>query len=928
MTMLEQWIVDQLEPLAPRPLLIVRDPQRMIRKGAFAVDGWAERHGYTVLFCTGNLGLRDLYEPLRGDPEARVLLVDRSRSDARTPLFYPDLAVLAGPQGLLTLTLRAYLAAASGDPLWPPLVNERGLARLLLAYLPQALEAHRSLRRVDARRFTDNDLYKIVLGAALRINPFQQLDAPTVRRLCIEQHQEIRALQEVLPAEVTDALRRAIEAAPRPFCWLLARDPDLVLRAFTLAAILHQHGLDYKLLLSNLDPALYDYREIDAAFLDQALHDQLAADPERVAADVAAAEAFLLEQPARLAFLLHERLPLAQPQQALAILQQERLSPLLRGLALVALLADLIRHKNLAFHRQVTALLGRQAEEVALPALRRPGEAWLALETAYRRCVQVHELTARLAELAKKLNVTEAGALSLEDFTHPWHEQGLSRLEYYLSDLERMFRVGAMLPAPRSAFWPELAALWDSARERLRELSEAVTQAQRLVDQRFQDFYRLHYSQWIQQADAPLVFTHQFLPRLVQAHWDPRGPAKAVILVFDGLRSDAWEELLRPVLEERFQVIASRPGSALLPTETKLSRKAIAAGCLPAEFHASSELDLLQGWLKRALDLRLRFQVVKDDDTIASGMTVRYVSDRLEYIVFNFSDKNLHGNDQDLAFIYNTTVREIIRQDVRAVLRELPADALLFVASDHGFAVVPRETVVVPGELVSGPHEIKYRVARTLGKLAGPDAGRVIDFDARRLGIPLSSSALAGQSFNTVLFPRPGYTLRRPSGPHAPDRYTHGGLSLAECLIPMVVMGRRQEQQLALELASVRQVGSVSEGEPLALEIVVRALQVGLADLPISLSFSRPEIPGRRELFSGPSATYSVAWTPALGEVSDDDRAAGLAGLPVTVILSYSQGGQPARLSQTVDVRVKLDPNRLRRRLDSKMDLLMGKMPR
>ncbi len=926
--MLEQWIVDQLEPLAPRPLVIVRDPQRMIQKGAFAVDGWAERRGYTVLFCTGNLGLRDLYEPLRADPEARVLLVDRSRSDSRTPLFYPDLAVRAGPQGLLTLTLRDYLVAASGDPLWPPLVNERGLARLLLAHLPQALEAHRSLRRVDARRFTDNDLYKIVLGAALRINPFQQLSAPTVRRLCIEQHQQIRALQEALPAEVTGALRQAIEAAPRPFCWLLARDPALVLRAFTLAAILHQHGLDYKLLLSNLDPALYDYRDIDAPFLDQALADQLAADPERVAADVAEAEAFLLERPDRLAFLLHERLPLAQPEQALAVLQRERLSPLLRGLALVSLLADLMRSKNLPFHRQAAALLAQQANEAVLPALRRPGEAWLALETAYRRGLQVHELTARLAELGKKLNVAEAKDLSLEDFTHPWHEQGLSRLEYYLSDLERMFRVGELLPAPRRAFWPELASLWDAARERLRELSETVTQTQRLVDHRFQDFYRLHYSQWIQQPDAPIVFTHQFLPRLLQAHWDPAGPAKAVVMVFDGLRSDAWEELLRPVLEERYQVIASRTGSALLPTETRLSRKAIAAGCLPLEFKASGELDLLQGWLKRAMDVQPRFQVVKDDDTSASGMTVRYVSDRLEYIVFNFSDKNLHGNDQDLAFIYDTTVRAIIRQDVRAVLRELPADALLFIASDHGFAAVPRETVVVPAALVSEPHEIKYRVARTLGKLDGPDAGRVIDFDARRLGIPLSSSSLSGQSFSTVLFPRPGYTLQRPSGPHAPDRYTHGGLSLAECLVPMVVMGRRQEQQLAAALGRVRQAGSVSEGEPLALEITVQATQIGLSDLPISLSFSRPEIPGRRELFSGPSATYSVAWTPALGELSDAERAAGLAVLPVTVILGYSQAGQPVRLSQTVDVRVKLDPNRLRRRLDSKMDLLMGKMPR
>ena len=60
--MIEPWIFSKLDLLKSRRLIILRDPQRMIQKGAYAVDGWAEQSGYTVLFCTGNLGLRDLYE--------------------------------------------------------------------------------------------------------------------------------------------------------------------------------------------------------------------------------------------------------------------------------------------------------------------------------------------------------------------------------------------------------------------------------------------------------------------------------------------------------------------------------------------------------------------------------------------------------------------------------------------------------------------------------------------------------------------------------------------------------------------------------------------------------------------------------------------------------------------------------------------------
>ena len=51
----------------------------LILRGAHVVDGWAEENGQVVLFCTGNLGLRDLYEARRDGPDGRILVVDRRR---------------------------------------------------------------------------------------------------------------------------------------------------------------------------------------------------------------------------------------------------------------------------------------------------------------------------------------------------------------------------------------------------------------------------------------------------------------------------------------------------------------------------------------------------------------------------------------------------------------------------------------------------------------------------------------------------------------------------------------------------------------------------------------------------------------------------------------------------------------------------------
>jgi len=929
--MIEQWILDKIEPHKRAPLIILRDPQRVIQPGAHVVDGWAEENGFSVLFCAGNLALREMYEAIRDDAEARVLVVDRSRLDADVPLFYPDLAATAPAERQMTLSLRSFLMEKTGDPHWPHLVDERNVSRLIVANLPDALHAYEQLRRVSPSRFSDSDLYKIVLGAVLKINPFRALSAAEVRRLCVEQHQAIESLAQVLPAEAVATLKQAIRRAPQPFCWLLDRDPDLIVRAFTLSAIMHQHGLEYQILLSNLDPALHDYREIQPQFLDEAMAEQLAADPDLVLADVREAETFLQSDPERLAFLLRDRLQIDDPQQALGVLKNERFSGLVRGMALVSLLADLIETKRYKFHQQVLDLLDDQAEETDLLALRRPGERWTALESAYRRAVEVYRLTDRLARAVKRFQVTSAEDLSFDEFDKLWNRERLNRLDYYISDLERTLRVGNILPTPRSAFWPELDARWAAARKELGETVKSIGQVQNLIDARFQDFYRLHYTKWIQRGDAPVVFTHQFLTRMLRAHWDPQSGRKAVVMVFDGLRTDAWDEFLRPVFEERFEVIESRPGSALIPTETHLSRKAISAGCLPKAFTSANELKLLQAWLEAHMGLNPQFRAVKDDDTVASGMTVRYVSDQLEYIVFNFTDQNLHGNPQDLAFIYDTTVQEIIRQDVRSVLRELPADALIFVTSDHGFSPVPKAMVRIPESIVADRRDVKYRYALTTNRLQGQAAKQVLEFDARVMGIPPFSEAVPNAGVSYVLFPRPGYTLRRPRHHRDPDRYTHGGLSLAECLVPMVVLGPRRAEQPVLQIESVRQVGSVSEGEELELEIAVVPLQMALPDISLSLTFSRDEIPARREVFRGTKTTYTVRWQPRPGDVTDEDRRRGVIVQPVTVILSYRSPVAPQnRVSQskTADVRIKLDPTRLRRRVDSKLDFLMGKVPK
>jgi len=925
--MLESWILSKLELYKQSHVVILRDPQRMIRPGARAVDGWAQEHGYTVLLCTGNLALREMYERLRNTPDAKILLVDRSRHDGQ--LFYPDLEA-ASPKPPLEITLRDFLVEKTGDLAWPHLVAERNFSRLILANIEGMIAAHEQLRQVSPTRFSDSDLYKIILGASLHFNPFKKLSTGEVRKICLEQHGTLDELNRLLPDEVKQILQQIIHNAPKPFCSLLERDPQTIIRAFTLAGLLHQHGLDYSLLLANLDPALHEYKNIDAAVLNAGLKDQSTFDPDLILADVQSAEDYLKEDAGRLSFLLRDQLHLDDPKHAAEALKKEQLSNLVRSIALASLLIDLILELNWQKHLKVLKNLEKQEQEAVFPVLRRPTEQWQQLLSAYKRAISLYQLTEKLKSQYTDLKVAQAEDLDFAKFDCLWNQEQLNRLDFYISDLERMLRVSDMLPAPHALLWPEFEKRWNDARSAFKSTTEVADKVFQVINKQFQDLYHRHYTQWILQNDSPAVFTHQFLSRMLKAHWDPKSGVKAVVMVFDGLRTDAWDEFVRPVMEEQFEVIESRPGSALIPTETELSRKAIAAGALPTEFPIKSkrELDLLAAWLKANLNLSPQFTVLRDDDTIASGMTVRYQSKELDYIVFNFTDDNLHHNSQDLAFIYNTTVREIIRQDVRSVLREMPANALLFVTSDHGFTPMPSGVLDVTDQIVEDRTLIKYRSVRAAHNFTGAEANQVVSFDIRSLKIPIPNVSHGCDPVQALLFPRPGLNFRREVYKHTPDRYSHGGLSLAECMVPMVVLGRRKQSHSVISLESVQQIGSMNENEPLEIMIKLRSTQMIFDGLPLTLSFSMPEITDRKEFFTGFEKSYQIQWKPKLKDITEEERNRGFIDFPVTILLTYSHQAQTFRQSKTIDVQVRLDTNRLRRRIDSRLDLLMGKTPK
>jgi len=90
-----------------------------------------------------------------------------------------------------------------------------------------------------------------------------------------------------------------------------------------------------------------------------------------------------------------------------------------------------------------------------------------------------------------------------------------------------------------------------------------------------------------------------------------------------------------------------------------------------------------------------------------------------------------------------------------------------------------------------------------------------------------------------------------------------------------------------------------------------------------------PVVQDRTELFRRDRQTYRLPWSlPTLDSPTSEEMEAAAAERTVTVTVRYRYGGKSHRTSKTLDVRILLDRNRLRRPGTSKLDAVLGMMPR
>lgn len=959
-TMLQAWVLEKLEIVKDAPRVVVRDPLQLLPKNDGSLHTFGTANHFVVIIASTNLVFRQLYELTLEDKDAKkILLVDRTPlkrrvtqvPDQAPALFYPDLLARLPAQAVIELDLRQFLREQTGDPNWPQEANTPPYARLIGRDPAAVLRAYENLRATAPGRFTDHDFQSIVAFAALGIpeSAFKQLDASAYWKIGLGGHDALREL-EMLAPEVTRPIHHVLERAPAPFKWLADGDPDRVVRAFYLSAILAQHLPNWNLLLANLDPTLQTYAAIDDKILAQATSQLIALDQRQAERDLTDGEDSLDK---RALELLIEQLKLSTPDGFASVLQKENYSTLLRSLALMLALDNLLSTQpSRGARERVLDSLSAPADGAQTRFVeRRASVAWAHLKQAYELASELQDLRAEMQAFLKQLDVTRGDKLTLQFFREVWNTKRLNRMEYFHSALQRAVDSGEFFPR-REEELPSLFSNRVAAIEKqVRALGDQMQQQLDKVNARFQEMVFARYGTWVKQ-DEEVRLTAQFLRRVVKPHWDPQ-KEKAVVLIFDGMRYDIWDEMLRPLAQERMEVIEDYAASSILPSETHLTRKALSAGTFPDEFDdGANESDLLQAGLKRVFGLNTTVEVLNPEGS-GTGETVRYRAGNLDWYIFELCDKELHKisyktlqdgrsvPSRPLSFIYDQHIKNIIDTEVSKILHSLAPGTKVFITADHGFGKIAREYLFVEESWLNEPDDCKYVNARLRETLSdagasGKTKNNSWEFSITKLRLPAqedemnrATNKLIHKTYASVIFPKTGFAFKRPRANFSPDAYSHGGISIQELTIPMVVLRVKARDQGLLVLDAIMGLSQGVEGQEVTFTLPLRlAPSAGLDELRVDVEAhygneSAQTALARQVLYvSAQPQTIVYTFTPDTQNATDDERHNGEMQRTLTITVRYKDGRRSMARTQAFPFTVKLNSEKIIRRVGNLGNIL------
>lgn len=315
----------------------------------------------------------------------------------------------------------------------------------------------------------------------------------------------------------------------------------------------------------------------------------------------------------------------------------------------------------------------------------------------------------------------------------------------------------------------------------------------------------------------------QTLRNLIQAG-SPR-KERVWIIILDGLRLDSWERFIWPKLREIFDLDGEEHlYLATLPSYTDVSRVSFLAGKLPPfwkDYYNQPTNDhniLLSRYLSLGKDeSKKKLKIVARVEEKVEQGELDFGDAQYRVMIFNISDDWIHHEQGSLVRVNEA----IISKFEKMVLSELPdkieAGDIVLITSDHGFIELRKKFAHKIDESQLGPdldmESVSYRYVQN-----GKDDRRI------RITYDNKNSWIMAQGYEW--FERP-----KQSGKVA--RYSHGGISMAEMVVPAVRLRKRTEKTVEL-LLTIETPAECCSGDTVKLPVCLA--NQGTVDTDVSLT--------------------------------------------------------------------------------------------
>ena len=205
---------------------------------------------------------------------------------------------------------------------------------------------------------------------------------------------------------------------------------------------------------------------------------------------------------------------------------------------------------------------------------------------------------------------------------------------------------------------------------------------------------------WGKYLNDPRLSTHVLWDFIRQRRLHPKPEACLWMVVFDGMRWDTWQRVVKPRLLELFEMkTPEKAYLSLLPSWTPIARTGLLAGRPPAEWKGPDGRPTRDQGLLAARFFEIPAGEREAKLQFYSGMesdrTYRQLDRDHRYpwnvLIFNISDDGLHQERGDLVAL-NAKIKTQL-DDVMQTLSGLvgPEDTMV-VSSDHGFVELENDS--------------------------------------------------------------------------------------------------------------------------------------------------------------------------------------------------------------------------------------------